>query len=209
MNQIPLNAFYNFTYGYHYRSTLPVGIGFGRGYHIQLDVSTFNDAYSHFQTFRRDEDDIHSFRCESNYLGTYEITAHVIYRNNQGGRHNPCIAIGVNDDVCARTSDPNWKVGDVGTGPNWDVGLTTGYCQHNIFSAQYVRHLEGKVTNLSCSRIYHFTNTTDLISINTFIEGGGGDLFEEIADSSGYKIINAGISFKYIGNFDNITFFPF
>ena len=203
VNKIPLNAFYNFTYGYDYTPTLPVGIGFGRGYHIQLDVSTFNHAYSHFETFRRDEDDIHSFRCESNYLGTYEITAHVIYRNNQGGRHNPCIAIGVNDDVCDGT------VGATNTGPKWDVGLTTGYCQHNIFSAQYVRHLEGKVTNLSCSRIYHFTNTTDLISINTFIEGGGGDLFEEIAVSSGYKIINAGISFKYIGNFDNITFYPF
>jgi hypothetical protein len=199
VNSIPLNSFYNFTYGYNYTPTLP-GIYFGWGCHIQLDTSTFNNAYSHFQTFRRDEDDIHSFRCESNYLGTYEITAHVIYRNKQGIRHNPCIAIGVNDDVC------HGAIGANGTGPNWDVGLTTGYCQHNIFSTQYVKNIEGKVSNLSCSRIYHFTNTTDKISINTFIEGAAGDLFNEAAVSSVYKIINAGISFKYIGNFNNITY---
>ena len=201
VNSIPLNSFYNFTYGYNYTPTLP-GIYFGWGCHIQLDTSTFNNAYSHFQTFRRDENDIHSFRCESNYLGTYEITAHVIYRNKQGLRHNPCIAIGVNDDVC------DGAIGVDGTGPNWDVGLTTGYCQHNIFSTQYVRTVEGKVSNLSCSRIYHFTNTTDKISINTFIEGAAGDLFNEAAVSSVYQIINAGISFKYIGNFNNITYIP-
>lgn len=38
-----------------------------------------------------------------------------------------------------------------------------------------------------------------------YIKGVGGDLFEEVAVSSGYKIFNAGISFKYIGNFNSIA----
>ncbi len=62
---------------------------------------------------------------------------------------------------------------------------------------------EGKVTTLSCTRIYHFNNTTDEISINTFMEIAGGNDFGE--EAGAYHIMNAGISFKYIGNFDNIT----
>jgi hypothetical protein len=169
---------------------------FGRGNHIRLDTSTYNDAYSHFRTFKRDDTD--RFSCGINYFGTYEIIAHVTYRNDFSARNNPCIAIGINDDVC------DGDVNALTTHPNWNIGLTTGYCQHNIFSVHYVRNLEGRVSTLSFSRIYHFTNIDDYISINTFIEAGSGDKFEEIL-TSGFKIINAGISFKYIGNFDNIT----
>lgn len=197
VNKIPLNAFYNFTYGYNYTPT-STNFGFGRGYPIMVNALTFNETYSHSITF--DRTNVTDFKCGSNFLGTYEINAHVTFRNNNSARNNPCIAIGVNDDVCDGT------VGATSTGPNWDVALTDSYSQHNIFSVHYVRQGEGRVTTLSCSRIYHFDNTSDVISINTFIENGGGDSFTEIATN--YTIINAGISFKYIGNFENITFVP-
>jgi hypothetical protein len=191
VNSIPLNSFFNFTYGYNYT---PNSHNFGKGRHIVVDSSTLNETYSHFVTFDRTNE---NFTCKAQYLGTYEIQAHVTYRNTAGGRHNPCIAIGVNDDVV------NGTIGSTGTSPNWLTKLTNSYSQHNIFSAQYVRMSEGKVTTLSCTRIYHFNNTTDEISINTFMEIAGGNDFGE--EAGAYHIMNAGISFKYIGNFDNIT----
>ena len=190
VNSIPLNSFFNFTFGYDYTPSS----NFGKGRHITVDSSTFNETYSHFVTFDRSQG---NFTCKAEYLGTYEIQAHVTYRNTSGSRHNPCIAIGVDDDVV------NGTIGDTGTAPNWTIALTNSYSQHNIFSAQYVRMGEGKVTTLSCTRIYHFTNTTDEISINTFVEIAGGNDFDE--EAGAYVIINAGISFKYIGNFDSIT----
>ena len=190
VNSIPLNSFFNFTFGYNYTPSSD----FGKGVHIAVDSSSLNDTYSHFVTFDRTDE---IFTCKTGYLGTYEIQAHVTYRNTSNSRHNPCIAIGVNDDVV------NGVIGATGTAPNWTTALTNSYSQHNIFSAQYVRMGEGKVTTLSSTRIYHFTNTTDEISINTFVEISGGNDFDEQA--AAYVIINAGISFKYIGNFDSIT----
>jgi len=190
VNSIPLNSFFNFTFGYDYTPSS----NFGKGRHIAVDPPTFNETYSHFVTFDRTQG---KFTCKAEYLGTYEIQAHVTYRNTSGSRHNPCIAIGVDDDVV------NGTIGSTGTSPNWTIALTNSYSQHNIFSAQYVRMGEGKVTTLSCTRIYHFTNTTDEISINTFVEIAGGNDFDE--EAGAYVIINAGISFKYIGNFDSIT----
>jgi len=191
VKSIPLNSFFNFTYGYNYT---PNSHNFGKGRHIVVDSSTLNETYSHFVTFDRTNE---NFTCKAQYLGTYEIQAHVTYRNTSGSRHNPCIAIGVDDDVVDGT------IGSTGTSPNWLTSITNSYSQHNIFSAQYVRMSEGKVTTLSCTRIYHFTNTTDKININTFMEIAGGNDFDE--EAGAYVIINAGISFKYIGNFENIT----
>ena len=190
VNSIPLNSFFNFTFGYDYTPSS----NFGKGRHIAVDPSTFNETYSHFVTFDRTQG---KFTCKAEYLGTYEIQAHVTYRNTSSSRHNPCIAIGVDDDVV------NGVIGSTGTSPKWTTALTNSYSQHNIFSAQYVRMGEGKVTTLSSTRIYHFTNTTDEISINTFVEIAGGNDFDE--EAGAYDIINAGISFKYIGNFENIT----
>jgi hypothetical protein len=143
VNSIPLNSFYNFTFGYNYWGT------FGNGIHIYLNPDTsYNESYSHFKTFDRTNE---KFNCKAQYLGTYEITCHVTYRNMSNSRHNPCIAIGKNNDVC------KGDVSDTNTGPNWTVALPNSYSQHNIFSVQYVRYDSegGKVTILSCSRIYH------------------------------------------------------
>jgi len=193
INSIPINAFYNFTFGFNYT---PNGTGFGRGNPIRIDPMTFHESYSHFKTFN--SVDVESFKCDPDYFGTYEIHANVLYRNNEAIRHNPCIAISINNDAV------DGVVNGTNTGPNWDVKLPNGFCQHNIFSTHYVRTNEGRVTNLSASRIYHFTNTTDKVSVDTFIEGSTGDLFQEIV-TLGYTIISSGISFKYIGNFNNIT----
>lgn len=190
VNQIPLNAFYNFTYGYNYTPTNITG--FGKGLHIMVNQLTFKESFSHHKTFNVYSE---SFTCDANYLGTYEINAHVTYRNLDNARHTPVISISINDDTL---------IGSVGRAtPKWDVALTNDYCQHNIFSSQYARMSEGQVTTLSCSRIYHFTNTTDEVNINTFIQRGGGTTFANIIPTA-YSIINAGISFKYIGNFQDI-----
>ena len=92
VNSIPLNSFFNFTFGYEYTPSSD----FGKGVHIAVDSSSLNETYSHFVTFDRTDE---IFTCKTGYLGTYEIQAHVTYRNTSNSRHNPCIAIGVNDDV--------------------------------------------------------------------------------------------------------------
>ena len=124
-------------------------------------------------------------------MGTYEITANVIFRNTLDRRENPCIGIAINDDT-------NLVNGQY-IGPNWDL---TPYNQIP-FAVSYVRFSEGKVCSLTAKRIHHFTNTADYVSINTYSNTAQGDNFHNLLSTC--TILSATIQFKYIGNFENIT----
>lgn len=106
-------------------------------------------------------------------------------------RTNPCIGIAINDDTNNTTSTY--------VSPKWDLNP---YSQ-TPFAVNYVRLTEGNVCNLTTKRIYNFNNSTDYVSINTYIERVDGDGFYDI--SPDYINLSESIEFKYIGNFDNIT----
>jgi hypothetical protein len=124
-------------------------------------------------------------------MGTYEITACVIFRNTAAERQNPCIAIGIDND----TNDIYGTV----IGPNWDF---TPYNQ-TPFAVSYVRMEEGKVCSLTAKRIHHFTNATNKVEVKTYIETIDGDEFQDTLTT--YTILSATIQFKYIGKFDSIS----
>jgi hypothetical protein len=190
VNSIPLNSFTNMTFLYNY--TVTTGNAWGRG--RRVIAQNFERCYSHNAQFNRNGSNA---QCDSSYYGTYLIEAHVTFRNDGTGRVNPVIGIGINSDVV------NGSINGTNTGPNWETALTNGYCQHNIFSAQYTRNDQGEVSTLSCSRIYRFTNSTDNVAIHTFIANTTNTTFT--SDLLTYKIFNAGLSFRYLGNFSTPT----
>lgn len=187
VNSIPLNSFTHYLMGSTYRP--PTGINWGRGQPLIMNTPT-NPYKSHTIQFN-DSSDCY-FNCVQSQLGTYEITANVVYRNTSSARKNPCIGIAVNDDT-------NDTVSAANTSPEWNL---LPYYQ-TPFAVSYVRYGEGKVCSLTAKRIHHFTNTTDIVSINTYVQSAGGDTFDNI--QTDYFILSASIQFKYIGNFDNIT----
>jgi hypothetical protein len=130
---------------------------------------------------------IPTFEFTCNFLGTYEIYADVIYRNESGARHNPCIGIDIDNDISTTTSGliaPNWSYTPFSETP---------------FSVQYVRMGEGRVASLHAKRTHTFTSTSEKVSILQFIETSGGTDFTDLA--SGFIILVATLKFKYIGNF--------
>ena len=196
VNSIPLNSFTNIFLGSEYlpKDNSNSTIKYGDGLRLKYDsVNTTNSvSYSHLEEFILNSTSGDYFTCKnSNFFGTYEITATVIFRNYSGSqRYNPVIGIAIDND----TND----VTDA-TLPNWGKkahGLTP-------FSVQYVRMNEGKSCDLKATRIHHFTDTTEEISINTYLKSGSGDEFNNF--STQYQIGSACISFKYLGNFENIT----
>jgi len=186
VNSIPINSFTNFRFGI----VQGVQLGWGNGKHLSANIST--GWYSHNKQFVTDTST--NFTCNSSYYGTYEITCNVIFRNSAGLRLNPCIGIAIDDDINdVSGSDP--------IKPKWN--LRPQY--QTPFSVQYVRNSEGRVCNLSCKRIFNFTNSTDQVSINTYVERTIGTDFNESVATSDYELLDASIKFKYLGNFDNIT----
>ena len=189
VNSIPINSFTNYCYGNNFN----IG-NWGRGNRVKfvnsptLPTNPTLPTKSHSTQFTAMDNQ--KFVCSQ--LGTYEIRANVIFRNTGTDRTNPCIGIAINDDTNNPTTTSN-------VSPKWDL---KPYSQ-TPFSVNYVSLTEGKVCNLTTKRIYNFNNSTDYVSINTYIERGGGD---EFGDSTpNYINLSASIEFKYIGNFDNIT----
>ena len=194
VNSIPLNSFTSFHMGADYEPSNRI-FGLGTSMGIKTDKKI---SFSHSQQFNYNYvagRDAFEWTCNSGYYGTYEITTTVIFRNKFSQRVNPVIGIAVNDDTSDISGAPNWEI---------NFNSATPVC-HNIFSTQYNRMSEGKVSNLTCSRIYNFTDSIDYITIKTYIENAGGDNFLDSIPSGNYRIISFGITFKYLGNFDNIT----
>ena len=183
VNSIPINSFTNFCYG----NNFAIG-NWGRGNRVRFDTDSYSTTKSHSTQFTSRNNQ--QFECSQ--LGTYEITANVIFRNLSTFIQNPCIGIAINDDTNNTT---------VPTSPKWDL---KPYSQ-TPFAVNYVRLDEGMVCNLTAKRIYHFNNSTDYVSINTYIENFDGDEFDDTTHTSNYNNLSASIEFKYIGNFDNIT----
>ncbi|MDA1364142.1 MAG: hypothetical protein O3A79_05300 [Candidatus Marinimicrobia bacterium] len=185
VNSIPINSFTNFRI-----ATSLIG-NWGLGNHLQVTSSVLIPSYSHNELFQA-EISPNSFTCNPGYYGTYEITAYAIFRNlNTTQRLNVCIGIAINDDTDTVSNTPDWYLR-----PHFQTP----------FSVQYVRMNEGKVCDLSCKRIYHFTNSTEQVSINTYVEKGQGNGFgdELLASTPEYQLLDASIQFKYLGNFGNI-----
>ena len=199
VNSIPINSFTSFNFGVDYT--------FGSRSWGQNNILLFKNSsgtplsgtpekthYSHQQQFT----DLTSseFTCNSNFFGTYEITADVIYRNDSGNtRQNPCIGISISSTDASgdiyNANAPDFSVCPYGQSP---------------FSAQYVRMTEGRVCSLNAKRIHHFTSSiTDKVSIRQFIHTGGNTPYDFSEQATSYRILMATIKFKYIGNFDNIT----
>jgi len=199
VNSIPINSFTSFNFGVDYT--------FGSRSWGQNQILLFKNSsgtplsgtpekthYSHQQQFT----DLTSseFTCNSNFFGTYEITADVIYRNDSGNtRQNPCIGISISSTDASgdiyNANAPDFSVCPYGQSP---------------FSAQYVRMTEGRVCSLNAKRIHHFTSSiTDKVSIRQFIHTGGNTPYDFSEQATSYRILMATIKFKYIGNFDNIT----
>jgi len=186
VNSIPINSFTNFKFG----TNFTISGNWGRGNRIRQPNPTL-PSISHGLQFVLNSAQ-GTMTCEQ--LGTYEITSTVIYRNtntsSSTGRRNPCIGIAINND----TND------DSGTNiaPKWDLipHFTTP------FACNYARFDQGKVCTLTAKRIHHFTNDTDIVSVNTYDQANQGDLFQDVTTT--YLLLSASIQFKYIGNFDNI-----
>jgi hypothetical protein len=195
VNSIPLNSFTNMTFLYDYLVTSAnanVNNTWGRG--RRMIISNYQRCYSHTPHFYRSGSNIN---CNSLYYGTYLIEAHATFRNDGTGRVNPVIGIGINADCV------NGPINNANTGPNWAAALTNGFCQHNIFSAQYTRNDQGEVSTLSCSRIYRFTSDVENVAIHTFNANTTNTTFTD--ELTTYKIFNAGLSFRYLGNFSAPT----
>ena len=187
VNSIPLNSFTNYTFGSNYTFG-----NWGRGNSIRRNTAqSFQPSTSHALQFTFVDNK--TYKCLE--LGTYEITANVIFRNTSVLRVNPCIGIAINGD----TNEPT-GVTDV-SAPKWDL---IPYNQ-TPFAVSYVRMSEGKVCSLTTKRTHHFINETDEVHINSYIETVTGDTFEDTISSAFYTILSATIQFKYIGNFENIT----
>ena len=198
VNSIPINSFTSFNFGVDYTfGSITWGqnkiLLFKNSSGTPLSGTPEKTHYSHQQQFT----DLTSseFKCNSNFFGTYEITADVIYRNDTGNtRHNPCIGISISSTDAS---------GDIynGNAPDFSV---CPYGQ-SPFSAQYVRMTEGRGCSLNAKRIHHFTNSLDKVSIRQFIHTGGNTPYDFSEQATSYRILMATIKFKYIGNFDNIT----
>ena len=182
VNSIPINAFTNYIMGAYYA----LGTNWGRG-NIITRQSSPSPSYSHSSQFSETSSGI--FYCTQ--LGTYEITANVIFRNTSSARENPFIGISINDDTNDTTG--------TNITPNWNL---IPYNQ-TPFAVSYVRMGEGKVCSLTAKRTHHFTNTTDLVGVKTYLETATGDAFQDTQNI--FTILNATIQFKYIGNFDSIA----
>ena len=189
VNSIPINSFTNFRFG-----TVPgVRLKWGSGQHLPVSIS--QAVYSHNQQFDPNLSD-DEFNCNFAYYGTYEITCNVIFKNLSTARLTPCIGIAINNDI-----------NDI-SGSSVSPKFTLRPHYQTPFSVQYVRMGEGKVCNLSCSRIFNFTSISQNVSINTYIERGAdttAPYYNEEIENTLYELFDASIQFKYLGNFDNIT----
>jgi hypothetical protein len=198
VNSIPINSFTSFNFGVDYNLGSRT---WGQNKILLFEGSSGNPLsgtpakthYSHQQQFTYLTSS--EFKCNSNFFGTYEITADVIYRNDSGNtRQNPCIGISISSTDAS---------GDIynGNKPNFSV---CPYGQ-SPFSTQYVRMTEGRGCSLNAKRIHHFTSNSDKVSIRQFIHTGGNTPYDFSEQATSYRILMATIKFKYIGNFDNIT----
>jgi hypothetical protein len=196
VNDIPLNSFTNYKFGTNYNFG-----SWGKGNLLELPYDTWistPESKSHLMQFRpqyylNPTTLLKTFLYFTCYqLGTYEITANVVFRNETNSRLNPCIGIAVGPD------DLDDNSGQF-TAPDWSI------TPHNQtpFSVSYVRMSEGMVCSLSAKRIHHFGSLSDYISVKTYLELGQNIIFQD--ETSSYTILNATIQFKYIGNFENIT----
>ena len=186
VNSIPINSFTNYGLSTGSEPT------WGAGNHIIItEYNLTTISYSHSAQFQAAISPLNSFTCNPGYYGTYEITANVIIRNTSGQRLNPCIGIAINDDTTNVDNQPEWY-------------LLPHY--QSPFSVQYVRMSEGKVCNLTCKRIHHFTDSIEKVSINTYIEVGtdASPIFSGTLADTGFQLYTSTIQFKYLGNFDNI-----
>ncbi len=192
VNSIPLNSFTNFILMYN--ATNPST--WGNGYQLRHDSSS-TITYSHAKQF--EYADINSIKGIFGHLGTYLIEANVMFRNDGTGRVNPVISIDIEGDTRKFESSTVYS-------PNWETAMASGYSQSNIFSSQYTRDDQGEVSNLSAKRIYRFTSTGQNVSIRTFINNTTGLAFTDTLTS--FKVFNAGISFRYLGDFPEPTTIP-
>jgi len=185
VNNIPINSFTSFKLGTNYNNSVDWGQGIKMSFNNLTSDSTHSQLFTEY--YNPPPFVIPTFEFTCNFLGTYEIYADVIYRNESGARHNPCIGIDIDNDISTTTSGliaPNWSYTPFSETP---------------FSVQYVRMGEGRVASLHAKRTHTFTSTSEKVSILQFIETSGGTDFTDLA--SGFIILVATLKFKYIGNF--------
>lgn len=160
---------------------------FGRGTHIPKQSGSQLYYISHNRQFSYSSANEAFYLNGTGNAGTYRVTAKIMYRNRTNSRHNPMISIAINNDT------------DIGSpiGPRMDETFDGSY----PFATHYARNTEGLTTSLTCERIYKFTSTSEMCSINTYLEVANGvDFLDETALN--YDLMCATINFEYLGSYD-------
>lgn len=195
VNSIPINSFTAFKLGHQYqvRSAPSTTIDWGRNRILQRDDFSnpirYDVSYSYQQQFTYNASD-HTITCNSGFFGSYEILATVVYRNDSGARHNPCIGISIS------SSDPS---GDLYVVVNNQIIPDWSKCPYGQtpYSMNYCRMTEGRLATLNSTRIHNFTNSLDKVTIRQFIRIANGSYGDQ---AGSYEITSASIRFKYLGN---------
>jgi hypothetical protein len=145
VNSLPLNSFTNYSYNGDYDPSN----NWGKGEVLKGLEHDEQISYSHSEQFTLNTSD-YTITCNNNFYGTYEITAHVVFRSKTDNSVlNPCIGIAKYNDTTT------------GSSPNFEL---RAYSQ-SPFSYQHVRMTKGRVTSLNAKRIHHFTDSTEKVSI--------------------------------------------
>ncbi len=180
----PYNAWNSFAMNTTGTGQTPPTFLWGQGVHIDKDSGFQNLYYSHNQIVQWVSADKAFRLTNNNREGQYEVEATVQVRNSTSNRANFCIGIALNDDT------------DVGNPSSPRIGEElNGF---SPFSIAYTRMSEGMRTTLRAKRIMKIDDTTDRISINTYVANGGGT---SLADTQNSEVFNTVIKFTYIGNY--------
>jgi len=180
----PYNAWNSFAMNTTSTGSTPPTFLWGQGVHIDKDSGFQNLYYSHSQIVQWVSADKAFRLTQNNREGQYEVEATVQVRNPTSNRSNYCIGVALNNDT------------DVGspTEPRFGEELN-GF---SPFAIAYTRSSEGMRTTLRAKRIMKIDDTTDRISINTYVANGSGI---SLADTQNAEIYNTMIKFTYIGNY--------
>lgn len=180
----PYNAWNSFAMNTTSTGSTPPTFLWGQGVHIDKDSGFQNLYYSHSQIVQWVSADKAFRLTQNNREGQYEVEATVQVRNPTSNRSNYCIGVALNNDT------------DVGspTEPRFGEELN-GF---SPFAIAYTRSNEGMRTTLRAKRIMKIDDTTDRISINTYVANGSGI---SLADTQNAEIYNTMIKFTYIGNY--------
>jgi hypothetical protein len=180
----PYNAWNSFSMNTTSTGSTPPTFLWGQGVHIDKDAGNKNFYYSHNQIMEWNSTDKAFQLKNNNRAGQYEVEAVVQVRNPSNSRSNYCIGVAKNDDT------------DVGspTEPRFGEELS-GF---SPFAIAYARNDAGMRTTLRAKRIMKIDDTTDRISINTYVANGSG---VSLADTQNSQVFNTTIKFTFIGNY--------